>query len=59
MGKSKMYELAALSVLKDNILPAQQRLDIIRELLQAEETEKILERLKRREVSENAEGESN
>ena len=59
MEKSKMFEYAALSVLKDNMLPAPQRLQIIRELLQAEETEKVLEKLKRKEGLKNAEGESN
>ena len=43
MKKSKIYEAAALSVIRDNILPAQTRLEIIGELLERKSLEKFIE----------------
>lgn len=44
MKKSRLYEEAALSVIRDNILPATMRLKIIGELLNRKSVEEILEK---------------
>lgn len=53
MKKSAMYEQAALSVMKNNIIPDTQKLEIIRELLDAENTAKILEKIEERKEKSN------
>ena len=59
MKKSKLYELAALAVIRDTIMSSQTRLDIITELLDRKHTEEIIERANERKEAENGEGESN
>ena len=43
MKKSKIYEAAAVSVIRDSVLPASMRLDIISELLEKRSLEKFRE----------------
>lgn len=53
MKKSKMYEQAALSVIRDNILPATTRLEIIGELLEKKRLEKFVEEQEEKEIAGN------
>ena len=53
MKKSKIYEMAALSVIRDNILPAQTRLEIISELLERKSLESFVEEQVEKEVAGN------
>lgn len=53
MKKSTMYEMAALSVLENEKLPASTRLEIIRVLLDREFSAKITEKHTEKEVDVN------
>lgn len=46
MEKSKMYEIAALSVIKDNVIPDIQKLEVIGMLLEKKQFEKYAEERK-------------
>lgn len=50
MKKSEMYRLAQESVLADNRLSSHQKLDIIRELMDAEDLERFCEKRKAEEA---------
>lgn len=53
MKKSEIYGAAAISVLENNLIPASMKLEIIRELLDAEYTAKILEKTEERKEESN------